>query len=194
MSYLRKVVESEAKIEGEIKKHDGSKKILFVGLAQTGKTSIIHVVFSGWNPKDGRDIPATISFTRQTKEFSNMNIFEYCIGGQTTFLEQALGTSKETTFSDTDYLFFVVDAANPWEHQRARDYFLWTVRNAREFSKNPTIRILAHKIDLIPDESKEIVINQIAEIFYLNEFDNIELSGTSILDSSIFDVIEETLI
>ena len=194
MSYLRKEVESEASIEEDIKKHGGSKKVLFVGLAQTGKTSIIHVVFSGWKPGDTNDIPATINFTRQIKRYSNLNVFIFDIGGQADFMDRAFGPSKETTFSDTDYLFFVVDAANPWENKKAREYFLWAIRNVREFNKNTKIQILVHKMDLIPDESKEIIIDQVAEIFNLEEFHDVELSGTSIYDSSIFEIMEKILV
>jgi len=193
MSYLRKEVESEAKIEEDMKKHGGSKKILFVGLSQTGKTSIIHVVFSGWKPGDTRDIPPTINFTKQTKRYSNLNVFVFDVGGQTAFMEQAFGPSKETVFSDTDYLFFVVDAANPLENNKARELFLWAVRNVRKLAKNAKIQILVHKMDLIPDESHEIVINQVAEIFNLEEFHDVKLSGTSIYNSSIFEIIEKNL-
>ncbi|MCK5409175.1 MAG: hypothetical protein KAJ30_02835 [Candidatus Heimdallarchaeota archaeon] len=194
MSYLRKEVEAEAIIEDEMEKRGGSKKVLFVGLAQTGKTSIIHVVFSGRKPEDIQNIPPTINFTKQIKQFSNMNIYVYDVSDQTTLLEQALGTSENLMFSDLNYLFFVVDAANPWENESARDYFLWALRNTRELNKNISIRILVHKMDLIPDESKEIIIQQVAEIFNMKEFEDIEISGTSIYDSSLFDVMKETLV
>ncbi len=194
MSYLGEEVELEVKLENKIQKEGNVKKILFAGLAQTGKTSIINVVFSGWRPEDTKDIPATINFSRQIKDFSNVNILVYDVGGQTSFLEQALTISKEVLFSNLFALFYVVDASNFGEYQRSREYFLWALRAVAEFNKTTKINLIVHKMDLIPDETKDKVTNQLAELFNLNELEDIKLTGTSIFDSSIFDVIKDTLV
>ncbi|MCG3224629.1 MAG: hypothetical protein H7647_09205 [Candidatus Heimdallarchaeota archaeon] len=194
MSYLGEEVELEVKLENKIQKDGNVKKILFAGLAQTGKTSIINVVFSGLNPEDTKDLPATINFSRQIKNLSNVNILVYDVGGQTSFLDQALTISKEVLFSDLFAFFYVVNASNFGEYQRSREYFLGALRAVAEFNKNTKINLLVHKMDLISDETKDEATNQLAELFNLKELENIKLSGTSIFDSSIFDVIKNALV
>ena len=193
MSYLGEEFELEVELENKIQKDVYVKKILFIGLAQTGKTSIINVVFSGLSPEDTNDIPATINSSRQIKDLSNMNILINDVGGQTSFLENALTISKEMLFSDLFALFYVVDASNFGEYQQSRDYFLRVLRTVAEFNKTTKINLIVHKMDLIPNDSKDKITSQLAELFNVNEHENIKLSGTSIFDSSIFDVIKETL-
>ena len=193
MSYLGEEFELEVELENKIQKDVYVKKILFIGLAQTGKTSIINVVFSGLSPEDTNDIPATINSSRQIKDLSNMNILINDVGGQTSFLEHALTISKEMLFSDLFALFYVVDASNFGEYQQSRDYFLRALRTVAEFNKTTKINLIVHKMDLIPNDSKDKITSQLAELFNVNEHENIKLSGTSIFDSSIFDVIKETL-
>ncbi len=193
MSYLRKEVEILSKFEAEIEEGADSKKILFIGLTHSGKTSIIHVVFSGLNPEDTTDIPATINYTRHARSFKDMNIFIYDIGGQISFLEQALGESRELIFSDLNAIFFVIDASNFWEYQESRVYFHMTEQVAREFNEEVQIIVLAHKMDLIPKEEKENVVNQITEILGLDEIVDVEINGTTIYDDSITRAIEKTL-
>ncbi|MCK4972178.1 MAG: 50S ribosome-binding GTPase [Candidatus Heimdallarchaeota archaeon] len=194
MSYLGKEIELEAKIDKKIKEEGNFKKILFIGLAQTGKTSIINVVFSGWKPEDTNNLPATVNFSRQIKDFSNINILVYDLGGQTSFLDKALVASKELLFSNLHAIFYVVDASNFGQYQQSRKYFLWAMRTAAEFNETTKINLFVHKMDLLPNGSEDEVVDQIAEIFNLNELEDIKLSRTSIFDSSIFDVIKDTLV
>jgi len=194
MSYLGEEIEEEIELEKEIEETGQSSKVLFIGLTQSGKTSIIHVVFSGWNPSDTKEIPTTIDFSKQVKQFHDMNIFIYDIGGQTYFLEQALKTSKSLLFSEVSALFFVVDVTNLWAYQKAREYFLWSLRNAREMSNKVKISVLAHKIDLIPEEDREIAISQLSEALNLSEIQDVKIYGTSIYDNSISRLVEEILL
>ncbi len=123
-----------------------------------------------------------------------MNIFVYEIGGQTTFLEQALTSYKELLFSDINVLFYVIDVSNFWAYPHAKDYFLWALNNAKEHNKNVKTYVLAHKTDLIPEEEKQNIINQISDALGLGEITEVEIIGTSIYDVSIYKTLEDILL
>ena len=52
----------------ETKDEDFGNKVLFTGLSQSGKTSIIQVVFKGIEPDVTKDLPPTIKYTREKKQ------------------------------------------------------------------------------------------------------------------------------
>ena len=64
------------------------------------------------------------------------------------------------------------------------------MKNIEDYSKNATVVILAHKIDLIPEEKREETIETLTDFFYIDKLEGILLKGSSIFDESIFEVIK----
>jgi len=188
MSYLEKEVKEEDVLVKAIDEEFGHK-ILFLGLAQTGKSSIIRVVFEGMNPQETNTIQPTIRFTRKVLDFSGLTLNVYDVGGQISYLEEAYVALRESIFSQVKVLFFIIDSANFGEYELAKNYFLRAMKNIEDHSKTAKVIILAHKIDLIPEEKREETVQTLKEFFYIDKLKDIILKGSSIFDESIFEVI-----
>ncbi len=193
MSYLEKEMQQEEFVAKELDKGDFGHKLLFIGLAQTGKSSIIKVVFEGLKPEETSEVLATVRYQRKLIDFSGYSLNVYDVGGQITYLEEAFVALRESIFSHLKTLFFVVDSSKINQLEEAKNYFKRALRNAEEYSKGAHIIVLTHKMDLIPDEKKEFTFNKITEFFEIDKYDNVNAFSTSIFDESIFEAIEETL-
>jgi GTPase SAR1 family protein len=193
MSYLEDEIKKTDKLFEDLVDNKVGKKILFTGLSQSGKSSIIQTVFEGRNPETTIDLKATVGFTRKQVDYTGISLFIFDLGGQISYLEDAFNLLKESMFSNLEYLLFVVDIANFGEFDQAKLYFFKALRNVEEFGKGAKIAVLAHKMDLIPDEEKEERINTLSMLFGLNNLENVEIYQTSIYDSSIYEAIEAIL-
>ena len=193
MSYLEKAIQEEEFVAKELDKGDYGHKLLFIGLAQTGKSSIIKVVFEGIKPDETSKILATVSYQRKLLDFSGYSLNVYDVGGQITYLEEAFVVLRESIFSHLKTLFFVIDSAKIDELEAAKNYFVRALRNVEEYSKGAQIIVLAHKMDLIPDEKREFTFHKISEYFEIDKYDNVRAFATSIFDESIFNAIEKSI-
>lgn len=193
MSYLEKQMQQEDFVAKELDKGDFGHKLLFIGLAQTGKSSIIKVVFEGVKPEDTSEILATVRYQRSLIDFSGYSLSVYDVGGQITYLEEAFVALRESIFSHLKTLFFVVDSSEINKLEEAKNYFKRALSNVKEYSKNAEIIVLAHKMDIIPEEKREFTFQKISEYFELEKYDNVKGFSTSIFEESIFKAIEETI-
>lgn len=193
MSYLEKNIQEEEFVAKEIDKGDFGHKLLFIGLAQTGKSSIIKVVFEGVKPEETSDILATISYQRKLLDFSGYSLNVYDVGGQITYLEEAFVALRESIFSHLKTLFFVVDSVKADDLKAAKNYFKRALRNVEDYSKGAQIFVLAHKMDLIPEENREKVFQTISDYFEINKYNNVKAFSTSIFEESIFSAIKEAV-
>ena len=194
MSYLEDDIKKTDKLVEELIESKLGRKILFTGLSQSGKSSIIQTVFEGRNPEMTSDMQATIGFIRKQIDYEGISLYIFDLGGQIPYLEEAFGTLKESIFSNLSTLIFVIDAANFGEYQQARTYFLRALKNVDEFCKEAKIRLLAHKMDLIPDDEKDERLQTLSSIFDIDNLENIEIYPTSIFEKSIFEAIEKILL
>jgi len=194
MSYLEKVIEEEEFVAKEIEKGDFGHKLLFIGLSQTGKSSIIKVVFEGVKPEETSKILATVSFQRKLIDFSGYSLNVYDVGGQITYLEEAFVALRESIFSHLKTLLFVIDSEKVGELNDAKNYFKRAISNVNDYSKGAKIFVLTHKIDLIPEEKREKVFKKIIDFFEIDKYDNVKAFATSIFDESIFKALEEAVI
>lgn len=183
MSYLQK----------EITDEDYGLKFLFMGLAQTGKSSIIRVVFEEMDPNETNSLPATVRLNRSSFDFSNYMVNVYDTGGQISYLEELFVALRESIFSHVKALFFVVDTSKRKEFKTSQTYFIRAIKNLLDYSKDAKIRVLAHKIDLIEPDKQDEIIEEIREVFSINKFDNAELYSTSIFDENLFKIIKSVL-
>ena len=191
MSYLE---DSLKKVDKPVEEESKSeKKILFTGMSQSGKSSIIQSVFEGRKPETTSEIPATVGFLRQRIDYSGISLYVVDLGGQTTYLEESFSLLRESMFSSLEILLFVVDAANSKDFETAKQYFHRSLRNVEEYSKGAKIVVLAHKMDLISEAEKEEIIDTISSLFDVNSLENVEIYPTSIYEKSIFEAIDKIL-
>jgi GTPase SAR1 family protein len=178
----------------EVEEEDFDNKVLFTGLSQSGKTSIIQVVFKGIEPEATKDLPPTVRYTRQKKQLKGFEYYIVDVGGQIPYLEEIFDVLEETIFTNLNYLFYVVDVDNIEVFYQAREYFALALKSVEKICMNATVVVLAHKMDLIPEEERDAKIERISEIFFLDSLENVKIYGTSIYEDSIFDVMKKVLV
>ncbi|MHA1954497.1 MAG: ADP-ribosylation factor-like protein [Candidatus Heimdallarchaeaceae archaeon] len=192
MSFLKEKVAKEKSsiIESE---NEYKHKLVFTGLSQVGKSSIIQVVFEGVIPEDTSNLLATVRFSRKRIDFSGLSISIFDLGGQLNYLQETYSTLRESIFSNTKAVFFIVDTVNTDQLSSAKEYFRRTVENINDYSRGAKICVLAHKIDLVKEEVREKVVSTIKDFLELEKYDNIEYITTSIFDDSIFDAVNQII-
>lgn len=194
MSYLEnEITDDDDVLIKDLDKSDFGSKLLFLGLAQTGKSSIIQVAFENRTPEETVGIPATVGVRRRLLDFSDISLNVYDVGGQITYLEEAFVDLRESIFSSTKVLFFVVDSSKYNEFETAKMYFRRAIRNLNEYSPEGRMFVLAHKMDLIPAEEREKAISSITEIFELEEYSKVEIFETSIFEETLMDAVAKAL-
>ena len=193
MSYLEEEIEKEDQLIKSTEQGDFGLKLLFLGLAQTGKSSIIQVIFEDRPPETTNEIQATLGVRRKLLEFSNLSLNVYDVGGQITYLEEAFIELRESIFSHIKTLFFIVDASKREDFEMAKGYFNRAIRNLSEYSPNAKMCVLSHKSDLIPEEERSATKSTIADLLELSTYPNVEIYDTSIFEPTLHDAIEDAL-
>lgn len=193
MSYLSDSIEEKEELIEKIEKRTEGKKIIFLGLSQSGKTSIIKTVFEGRTPEGVKELSATVRFDRARYNFHNQYLYTFDVGGQTSYLEEAIESMKDHIFTDVYALIFVVDITDVGTYTLSREYLLRAIRTVYELSNNPKVYLFAHKMDLITSEQKEEALEIFAKYFDIERLESIKLFRTSIFDDSLQGTFEKIL-
>ncbi len=172
------------------------EKILFLGLTQTGKTSIIKIFFEDMNPEDTETLDATIKFNSKEYYFNKHEIEVYDIGGQLSYLEEIIEKNKERIFSNVKILIFVIELPNISTYELSRQYLMRVLERVYQYSDNPKVHIFAHKMDLISEEYRDKAMQVFKNYFIKDEVKNINVFQTSIYESTsqkvLKGILEET--
>ncbi len=117
-------------------------KIVFAGLDNSGKTSILYVLedkFSMLNPAP------TIGVERERFNVLGFPIICWDLGGQDKYRKTYI--QNERAFSETDLLFFILDVQDRSRLGEAGDYFEQILVQFRALDESPAIIICLHKAD-----------------------------------------------
>ena len=95
------------------------QKIMVIGLDKAGKTSIMNVLNQRYNLMD--NIKPTVGIERTTIQILGMPIVSWDLGGQSKYRDTYL--KNPTYFTETDSLFFVIDALDFNRYELAIQYF-----------------------------------------------------------------------
>ena len=119
-----------------------SYKIIFAGLDNSGKTSIIYALqdkFSMLNPAP------TVGIERNTFEVLGFTVHVWDLGGQNKFRSGYLDSGR--TFTSTDLLFFILDIQERSRFGEASEYFEEILKSFFKSNEKPAIILCFHKID-----------------------------------------------
>ena len=163
-----------------------TSKILILGLAQSGKSTIIRVVTEGKIPSKEEPYHATIDYERKQKTIAGTELTIFDLGGQTAFLDRFTGELSEFIFSGVKSLVFVVDSIEIKDISRAKYYLDLSLKKLSQFSPEASIFIFQHKTDLIPKKLKDEVRKTINDYLSSGVTKEIKYSSTSVFDDSIF--------
>ncbi|MDD1778021.1 MAG: ADP-ribosylation factor-like protein, partial [Candidatus Helarchaeota archaeon] len=117
-------------------------KIVFAGLANSGKTSILLNLKREYH---GEILP-TKGIERSEMKVLGYTLIEWDLGGQSAFRKSYL--QRKDTFGDTNILYYVIDIHDSQSFEEAFDYFHEIIEIFRETNQTPKIVICFHKIDL----------------------------------------------
>ncbi len=133
------------------------KKIIFAGLDFGGKTSIILTLQQKFSSIDNRPTRGVSRSKLSYTKFLGFRFTTWDLGGQKKF-RSTYFKKKYRVFTNTEYLFFVIDMQDPKRFDTALDYLKDILKTLGSLKEDPKINILFHKIDpdIQPEKSSEM--------------------------------------
>ena len=105
-------IEEDKKNKKEKKEIEGLK-ILLMGKAKVGKTSMRSIIFANKAPEETKQLGFTENVNETHSKFlGKLYLDLYDCGGQEDFVKQYLESRRDKIFSDVGVLIFVVEAEN----------------------------------------------------------------------------------
>jgi Ras-related GTP-binding protein A/B len=136
-------------------------KILLMGKAGVGKTSMRAIIFANCAPRDTFVLGWTHDVLESRLRFMGnkmLNLLD--CGGQNEFIRQYLDSKREQIFSNVEILVFVITVEKPKGDDKDLHYFEECVEALEEYSKDAKVFVLIHKMDLIADHRKQSVFEK----------------------------------
>lgn len=173
-------------------KQKDANKIIVLGLAESGKSTIIKTVKEGKPPTSKKaKYTATMNYERSQETIFGKQLTLFDLGGQTSFLDRFTGELAEFVFSDVKAFIFVVDITKFEEVTRSKYYFDLCLKNLDKFSPEAYKYIFLHKVDLV-NESKIPDIKRSMEDFLTSDYPNeVTYHPTSVFSQEIHKVMGE---
>jgi len=171
------------------------KKLVILGLAESGKSTIINGVIKGIKPQLGGKYDATINYQRITKIICDYEFLILDLGGQTRFLDQFTGDLAEFVFSNVDEgaFIFVIEPLRVAEFSRAKYYFETSLQKLNYYSPNSLKYIFLNKMDLVPPEKTKKTTDLIKKYLTSGLTQEIRFYETSVYSESVFIAIGDIL-
>jgi GTPase SAR1 family protein len=171
-----------------------TNKLLLMGLAAAGKSSIYSVVFEGKTPDDVANYSATKNYKRNSHQIVDSDFQIFDLGGQESFLSIFLGEMAEFIFSDVQVLIWVVDVTDSEHVSTSKYYFDMAIEKMEKYSKDAIIFCLFHKMDQIKPDLHSAVSKNMRDYFIIpNSQVKIYYFTTSIFEKTIFEAIGRVL-
>ncbi|MHA1649328.1 MAG: ADP-ribosylation factor-like protein [Candidatus Helarchaeota archaeon] len=150
-------------------------KIIFAGLANSGKTSILLNLKREYH---GEILP-TKGIERSEMKVLGQKLVEWDLGGQESFRQGYL--QRKEAFYDANLLYFVIDINDSEKYGEALDYFRDIIEILREVEQYPKIIVCLHKIDLHLSPEMNKALRDRFEAIVGDEFD-IKFFATTIFN------------
>ncbi|KAF8821944.1 Ras-related GTP binding A family protein [Cardiosporidium cionae] len=174
-----------------------NKKVLLMGRAGAGKTSMRSIIFANYLSRETKKLTATNNVEHSNVKFlGNLTLSLWDCGGQDTFMENYFESQREHIFTNAEVLIYVLEVRSatvgklsirPKEIEKDFQYMQNALDSIKQFSPKAKIFCLVHKMDKVINEEKRTV-----EKFYEDELSKeksgltITFFGTSIWDETLF--------
>ncbi len=171
------------------------KKLVFLGLAESGKSTMINGVIRGIKPQFGDKYDATINYQRLIQFLCDSEIQILDLGGQTRFLDRFTGDLSEFVFSNVESgaFIFVIEPLKVAEISRAKFYFELSLEKLEYYSPKSPIYIFLNKSDLLPRSIVKKTSNLIKDYLLPERHNEVQFYETSVFSESIFSAIGDVL-
>ncbi len=170
-----------------------SDKIILIGLAESGKTTIIKVVTEGYVPDKKAKYTATLNYERKSATLLGKKLTIFDLGGQVAFLDRFTGELAEFIFSNVKTLVFVIDTVNVSELTRAKYYMDLAMKQLSHFSPTASTFVLLHKMDLISPDKKEEITMSMKNYLKGDIKHSLSFFETSVFSESIFNAFKSII-
>ena len=159
-------------------------KIVFVGLDNAGKTSILRMLEGTYSGMD--QIKPTLGTERTDFEIMGFQIKNWDLGGQERYRKEHLQRYKDVLFA-TDFLIFVLDIQRETRFEEAVIYFEDILLALKRLKIKCPVLLCLHKAD--PDilEKEDLQKNLDAATALFNDSAKIQDLKIKIFNTSIFD-------
>jgi len=166
------------------------KKVLLMGKAHSGKTSMRSIIFANYLARDTMRLSPTLDVEHHHVRFLGdlvLNLWD--CGGQDAFYESYFERDRETIFRSVELLIYVFDIES--EHpEKDFDHFSGVLEAMEENSPDARIFVLVHKMDLVAEEDREFILEDrqrlIADICHNFGVQKFQCFGTSIWDETLY--------
>ncbi|MFX1251419.1 MAG: ADP-ribosylation factor-like protein [Promethearchaeota archaeon] len=171
-------------------------KIILLGLAESGKTTILKVVSEGYIPDKKAPYSATLDYTRKNVSLFGKTLTLFDLGGQKAFLDRFIGELAEFIFSGVKILIFVIDIVEVTRLSLAKYYLDLALKRIKQYSSTAAVYVFLHKTDLIDQTDQKRLTEYCNDIktYLLTELDYpMTFFETSVFDPAIFQVFKDLL-
>ena len=175
------------------------KKVLLMGKAHSGKTSMRSIIFANYLARDTMRLSATLDVEHHHVRFLGdlvLNLWD--CGGQDAFYESYFERDRETIFRSVELLIYVFDIESD-SPNKDFEHFAGVLEAIEENSPDARIFALVHKMDLVHEDEREEIFEDRKRLIeeYCAEcgFDSslrgcsvgqLQVFGTSIWDETLY--------
>lgn len=166
------------------------KKVLLMGKAHSGKTSMRSIIFANFLARDTTRLSPTLDVEHHHVRFLGdlvLNLWD--CGGQDAFYESYFERDRETIFRSVELLIYVFDIESETP-VKDFDHFCGVLEAIEENSPDARIFVLVHKMDLVAVEDREAILQdrkQLIEESCKNcGVEHFQCFGTSIWDETLY--------
>jgi len=166
------------------------KKVLLMGKAHSGKTSMRSIIFANYLARDTMRLSPTLDVEHHHVRFLGdlvLNLWD--CGGQDAFYESYFERDRETIFRSVELLIYVFDIASDCP-EKDFDHFVGVLEAIEENSPDARIFVLVHKMDLVAKEEQHMILEDrkrlIDESCTQCGVNNFQCFGTSIWDETLY--------
>lgn len=166
------------------------KKVLLMGKAHSGKTSMRSIIFANYLARDTMRLSPTLDVEHHHVRFLGdlvLNLWD--CGGQDAFYESYFERDRETIFRSVELLIYVFDIESDCP-EKDFDHFAGVLEAMEENSPDARIFVLVHKMDLVAEEERELILEDrkrlIEESCIGVGVQHFQVFGTSIWDETLY--------
>jgi len=121
------------------------KKLLMIGLDNSGKTSILAVLEDKFSII--KDLMPTRGVQREKLDFFGYPIISWDLGGQVQYREKMYFSKPELYFGEVDLILYVIDSQDVDRFSESANYFKQVLKVLDELKEYPPLAIVLHKSD-----------------------------------------------
>jgi len=147
------------------------------------------IIFANFLARDTENMYFTVDVDNSyIKLLGNLMLNLWDCGGQEVYMDSFFNSRKEQIFNDVQVLIYVIDI-EATEHAKDLRYFRSCLEGIQAYSPKATVFCLIHKMDLIPEDQRDLVFRQKeTELKTLSSGFGLPISffATSIWDATLY--------